>query len=41
MQNGLATRQAYLFKDGRLVWLDTKASTDKQAQDVLAVLASR
>jgi peroxiredoxin Q/BCP len=41
MKNGLATRQAYLFKDGRLVWLDTKASTDKQAQDVLAVLASR
>lgn len=41
MKNGLATRQAYLFKDGRLMWLDTKASTDKQAQDVLAVLASR
>ena len=36
-----ASRQAYLFKEGRLVWLDTKASTDKQAQDVLAVLASR
>ena len=41
MKNGLATRQAYVFKDGRLVWLDTKAATDKQAQDVLAVLASR
>ena len=41
MKNGLASRQAYLFKDGRLVWLDTKASTDKQAQDILAVLASR
>src|SRR5271166_1232174 len=40
-QNSLATRQAYLFKDGKLVWLDTKASTDKQAQDLLAVLASR
>jgi hypothetical protein len=29
-----------LFKDGKLVWLDTKASTDKQAQDVLAALGS-
>jgi peroxiredoxin Q/BCP len=41
IQNSFATRQAYLFKDGKLVWLDTKASTDKQAQDLLAVLASR
>jgi peroxiredoxin Q/BCP len=40
-KNALATRQAYLFKDGKLIWLDTKASTDKQAQDVLAVLANR
>src|ERR1700733_12759737 len=38
MKNAFATRQAYLFKDGKLVWLDTKASTDKQAQDVLAAL---
>jgi hypothetical protein len=30
-----------LFKDGKLIWMDTKASTDKQAQDVLAVLAQR
>jgi peroxiredoxin Q/BCP len=36
-----ATRQAYLFKDGKLIWVDTKASTDKQAQDVLAVLAKK
>jgi thioredoxin-dependent peroxiredoxin len=41
IRESLATRQAYLFKDGKLVWLDTKASTDKQAQDLLAVLASR
>ena len=41
MKDAFATRQAYLFKDGKLVWLDTKASTDKQAQDVLAALASR
>ena len=40
MKNVFATRQAYLFKDGKLVWLDTKASTDKQAQDVLTVLAN-
>jgi peroxiredoxin Q/BCP len=41
IQNSFATRQAYLFKDGKLLWLDTKASTDKQAQDLLAVLTSR
>jgi thioredoxin-dependent peroxiredoxin len=40
MKNAFATRQAYLFKDGKLIWLDTKASTDKQAQDVLAALGS-
>jgi thioredoxin-dependent peroxiredoxin len=40
MKNAFATRQAYLFKDGNLVWLDTKASTDKQAQDVLAALGN-
>jgi peroxiredoxin Q/BCP len=39
IMNILATRQAYLFKDGKLVWLDTHASTDKQAHDVLEVLA--
>jgi peroxiredoxin Q/BCP len=33
-----AARQAYLFKDGKLVWFDTYASTSKQAQDVLAVV---
>jgi peroxiredoxin Q/BCP len=38
-KNSFAARQAYLFKDGRLVWLDTKASTDKQAADVLVVLS--
>lgn len=41
MMNSLATRQAYLFKDGKLVWLDTKASTDKQARDLLEVLAQQ
>jgi peroxiredoxin Q/BCP len=33
-----AKRQAYLFKDGKLVWRDLAAATDKQAADVLAVL---
>ena len=35
---GFATRQAYLFKDGVLVWRDLKASTKQQAADVLKVL---
>jgi thioredoxin-dependent peroxiredoxin len=39
IKNSFAARQAYLFKEGRLVWLDTKASTDKQAADVLSVLS--
>jgi thioredoxin-dependent peroxiredoxin len=39
IMNSLATRQAYLFKDGKLIWLDTHASTNKQASDVLEVLA--
>jgi peroxiredoxin Q/BCP len=41
IKNSFATRQAYLFKDGRLVWLDTKASTGKQASDVLLVLSGK
>jgi len=41
LNNSFASRQAYLFKDGKLVWLDTKASTDKQAADVLGVLAKQ
>src|ERR1700741_1533614 len=41
INGSFATRQAYLFKEGKLVWLDTKASTDRQAQDLLTVLASR
>jgi thioredoxin-dependent peroxiredoxin len=39
--NSLATRQAYLFRDGKLVWRDTHASTGKQASDVLGVLAQQ
>lgn len=36
---GFAKRQAYLFRDGKLVWRDLKASTAQQAADVLAVIA--
>jgi peroxiredoxin Q/BCP len=36
----IATRQAFLFKDGKLVWRDLKAATKKQAEDVLKVLDS-
>ncbi len=32
------SRQAYIFKDGVLIWKDTSASTAKQAEDVLNVL---
>lgn len=35
----LTKRQAYLIKDGKVVWADYKASTQKQAEDVLKVLA--
>jgi peroxiredoxin Q/BCP len=34
-----ARRQAFLFRDGVLVWRDTSASTRRQAEDVLAALA--
>ena len=36
----LAKRQAYLIKNGKVVWTDYSASTDKQAADVLKVLES-
>lgn len=38
---GLAQRQAFLFKQGTLVWRDQKASTEKQAKDVLEYIKSR
>ncbi len=34
-----AKRQAFLFKDGKLVWRDLSASTDQQAADVLDFLS--
>jgi thioredoxin-dependent peroxiredoxin len=36
---GFAKRQAFLFKDGKLVWSDFSAGTEKQASDVLKFLA--
>lgn len=36
---GFAKRQAFLFKDGKLVWRDLAASTDQQAADVLKVVS--
>ena len=35
---GFAKRQAFLFKDGKLVWRDLEASTDQQASDVLGFI---
>lgn len=37
---GFSKRQAFLFKDGKLVWADQNASTEKQAEDVLKFLAA-
>lgn len=39
--DSFAKRQAYLFKDGKLVWRDLTASTDKQAADVLEVIGGK
>jgi peroxiredoxin Q/BCP len=36
---GFAKRQAFLFKDGVLVWRDLHAATEQQAADVLAAMA--
>jgi peroxiredoxin Q/BCP len=37
---GFSKRQAFLFKDGKLVWSDMSASTEEQAADVLKFLAT-
>jgi peroxiredoxin Q/BCP len=37
----LAKRQAFLIKDGTVIWADYHASTAEQAADVLAVIASQ
>lgn len=38
---GFSKRQAFLFKDAKLVWSDLSAATDKQAEDVLKFLAAQ
>lgn len=38
MKNGMATRQAFLIKEGKVVWHDPKAATDKQAEEALKAL---
>lgn len=35
---GFSTRQAFLIKDGKVIWRDQKASTAEQAADVLKVV---
>ncbi len=35
---GFTSRQAFLIKEGKIVWLDRSASTKEQANDVLKVL---
>jgi thioredoxin-dependent peroxiredoxin len=37
---GMASRSAFLFKDGKCVWVDPKGSTSEQAEQVLAYLKS-
>lgn len=38
---GVAKRSAFLIKDGKIVWADHSASTSRQAEDVLKVLAAQ
>lgn len=38
---GLAKRQAFLIKEGKLIWMDRSASTKEQAQDILKVLEAQ
>jgi len=38
---GFSKRQAFLFKDGKLVWRDLAAATDKQAEDVLKIVEAK
>lgn len=34
----IASRQAFLIQDGRIIWRDLKASTARQAKDILGAL---
>lgn len=35
---GFASRQAFLIKNGKFIWIDRTASTKKQAEDILRVI---
>lgn len=39
MKNGMATRQCFIIKNGKVVWHDPKAATGQQAEEVKAALA--
>lgn len=39
-RGNFASRQAFLIREGKVAWRDLSASTAKQAEDVLAALAS-
>ena len=36
--NGMASRECFLVKGGKIVWHDAQAATDKQAEDIARVL---
>ena len=36
-----ASRSSFLFKDGKLVWKDTKGATSSQGKDVLQAIQKR
>jgi peroxiredoxin Q/BCP len=38
---GFAKRQAFLIKDGKIIWADYNASTRQQADDVLKVIGGK
>jgi peroxiredoxin len=38
---GMASRSAFLFKDGVCVWVDPKGSTSDQAEQVLTALKTQ
>jgi len=38
---GLAKREAFLFRNGALVWRDTEASTEEQAKDILKAISEQ
>ncbi len=37
---GMASREAFLIREGKIVWHDDSASTSKQADDVIAEMAN-